>query len=78
MTAFYVQRSLRRNGQRWCLRLEPEFWSMLDQITRREGEPLICLIERVHKHRGPGQGINSALRCYVIRYFASQTKRRQS
>lgn len=74
MSALYEQRSLRRNGQRWCLRLEPEFWSMLDQIMRREGEPLIQLIERIHRHRGPRQGINSAVRCFVIRYFANRTK----
>ena len=78
MTLAYEQRSLRLNGQRWCLRLEPEFWAMLERIARREGEPLIRLIYRINQHRGPGQGTSSALRCFVIRYFASQTKRCQS
>ena len=74
MTATYEQRSLRLNGQRWCLRLEPEFWSMLERIARREGEPLTELIDRVQHERLPGQGTGSALRCFVIRHFARRAK----
>jgi predicted DNA-binding ribbon-helix-helix protein len=70
----YEQRSMRLNGQRRCLRLEPEFWHMLERIARLETEALPGLIDRINRHRAVGQGIGSAIRCYVIRYFVERAR----
>ena len=64
----YEQRSLRLDGQRRCLRLEPEFWFMLERIALQEQQALPRLIDRIDRHRQTGQGTGSALCCFVIRY----------
>ena len=74
----YEQRSLRLDGQRRCLRLEPEFWSMLERIARQEQQALPRLIDRIDRHRQTGQGTGSALRCFVIRYFAKRATGQQA
>ena len=51
----YEQRSLRLDGQRRCLRLEPEFWSMLERIARQEQQALPWLIDRIDRHRQTSQ-----------------------
>ena len=60
------KRSLSLSGHRTSIALEPEFWAVLEAISRRENSSLIALISRVDEGRLPEQKLASALRVYVL------------
>jgi predicted DNA-binding ribbon-helix-helix protein len=46
------KRSLNLSGHATSLALEPEFWSALEDIARREALSLAALVGRIDKGRG--------------------------
>ncbi len=63
-----VNRNITAAGKRTSMRLEPELWSGLQEICRRERSDLSALVRRIHAESGRS-GRTSAVRVYVLRYF---------
>ena len=50
------------------MRLEPELWEALAEISEREGKDLSGLVRKVEANDHPG-GRTSAVRVFVLEYF---------
>ena len=50
------------------MRLEPEFWTALNEICQREHIAMAALIRRVEAHEHAG-GRTSAVRVFILEYF---------
>jgi predicted DNA-binding ribbon-helix-helix protein len=50
------------------MRLEPELWDALVEISEREGKDLSGLVRKVEANEHPG-GRTSAVRVFVLEYF---------
>ncbi len=61
-------RNVRISGRRTSLRLEPEYWSALDEIGRLERFALHDLCTFI-RHRDPRRSMASAVRVFVTGYF---------
>ena len=61
-------RNVRIEGRRTSLRLEPEYWSALDEIGRRERFALHDLCTFIRR-RDPRRSMASAVRVFVTAYF---------
>jgi predicted DNA-binding ribbon-helix-helix protein len=61
-------RNVRIEGRRTSLRLEPEYWSALDEIGRRERFALHDLCTFIRR-RDPRRSLASAVRVFVTFYF---------
>jgi len=61
-------RNVRIDGRRTSLRLEPEYWSALDQIGELERFALPDLCAFI-QHRHPRRSFASAVRVFVTGYF---------
>jgi predicted DNA-binding ribbon-helix-helix protein len=61
-------RNVRIGGRRTSLRLAPEYWSALDEITRRERFALHDLCTFIQR-RDPRRSLASAVRVFVTCYF---------
>lgn len=59
------KRSMRLNGHRTSIALEPEFWEALEQLAADEGCALAVLLARVDAGRGQS-ALASALRVHVL------------
>lgn len=70
-----VARNVTVAGRRTSLRLEPDMWDSLWEISAREGVSLHQLCTEVGRHRG-GSSLTAAIRAYVLAYFrAAATER---
>jgi predicted DNA-binding ribbon-helix-helix protein len=63
-----INRNVIARRGRTSMRLEPELWDALMEISDREGKDLSSLIRRVEAHEHPG-GRTSAVRVFVLDYF---------
>jgi predicted DNA-binding ribbon-helix-helix protein len=63
-----VNRNVVASHGRTSMRLEPELWSALDEICRREGITLAALVQQIEVGCFPG-GRTSAVRVYALSYF---------
>ncbi len=54
------------------MRLEPELWDALTEISEREGKDLSGLVRKVEANDHPG-GRTSAVRVFVLEYFREAT-----
>lgn len=70
----YEQRSFRAGGERYCVRLEPEFWRFVEEVAIARGLSLAWFVRAIDKRRARGQGLGSALRCEVLRHFRAYEK----
>jgi predicted DNA-binding ribbon-helix-helix protein len=61
-------RNVRIDGRRTSLRLEPEYWSALDQIGQLERFPLHELCSFISR-RHPQRSLASAVRVFVTGYY---------
>ena len=68
MKASLVNRNVVIAGHRTSIRLEGEFWEVLDQICRNERLALNQLCTWVDRGRG-GETRTSALRSFIIAYL---------
>lgn len=55
-------------GRRTSMRLEPEMWEALAEISRREGRSLNDLCTEVNRRR-TATGLTAAMRTYALNYF---------
>ena len=63
-----AKRSVTIAGHRTSLSLEPEFWSALKDLARRDGRSLAATIAAIDSERG-AQNLSSAVRVHVLRQF---------
>jgi predicted DNA-binding ribbon-helix-helix protein len=62
-----VTRNLLCAQGRTTMRLEPEFWDMLREISRREGLSLNAIMRDIDATRG-GHGRTGAFRVFILNY----------
>ena len=67
-----IARGLRFAGDRTTMRLEPEFWTALAEIARRENMSVSALVAGIN---GPGSR-TSAVRVHVLRHYRDAASRR--
>ncbi len=60
------KRSFSLSGHRTSVALEPEFWTTLAEIAKRDGLALSALVTRIDSQRGGGQPLASALRVFAL------------
>ncbi len=70
MTGRLQKRSMRVNGHRTSIALEPEFWEALEHLAREEDCLLGALLARVDARRGDSP-LASALRVHVLKCIAA-------
>jgi predicted DNA-binding ribbon-helix-helix protein len=63
-----INRNVVAQRGRTSMRLEPELWEALTEISEREGKDLSGLVRKVEAHDHPG-GRTSAVRVFVLEYF---------
>jgi predicted DNA-binding ribbon-helix-helix protein len=61
------KRSFSLAGHRTSVALEPEFWSVLEQIAAERGQSLAQLVAMVDAQRSVAQNLASALRLHALR-----------
>ncbi len=65
-----VTRRLRLNGQSTSIRLEQNFWNIVDGIARHEGMTTPAFISKLHSEvlelRGEAPNFTSLLRCACL------------
>ena len=70
MKSSLVTRNVRIHERRTSVRLEPQLWRALEVIAQRERVDTNTICTRVAEQPRGGGGFTSALRVYIIRYFA--------
>ena len=65
-----INRNVIAKRGRTSMRLEPELWDALLEISEREGKDLSGLVRKVEANEHPG-GRTSAVRVFVLEYFRS-------
>jgi predicted DNA-binding ribbon-helix-helix protein len=63
------KRSLSLASHRTSLALEPEFWSALEEISRRRGTSLAALIAEIDQSRDETGGLAQAVRVYALGWY---------
>lgn len=70
MESSLVTKNIRIGAHRTSIRLEPELWCALEEISRREGVTLTSLYESIAQNQAEGAGgFTSRLRVYVFNYY---------
>jgi predicted DNA-binding ribbon-helix-helix protein len=67
MPGVLEKRSFSLSGHRTSVALEPDFWSVLEEIAAGEGIALSALVTRLDAGRGEGQPLASALRVFALK-----------
>jgi predicted DNA-binding ribbon-helix-helix protein len=74
MTGRLQKRSMRVNGHRTSIALEPEFWEALEHLAHQEGCLLGVLLAGVDARRGDTP-LASALRVHVLKCVTARQPR---
>lgn len=64
-----VSRNITVSGHRTSVRLEPEMWSALRDITRREGCGIHDLCSLIHARKNPRTSLTAAIRVFLMLYY---------
>ena len=67
-----INRNVSLSEGRTSMRLEPEFWQALQEMSTRERRSVSALIQALEPHRDEG-GRTSAVRVLVLDYFRQAT-----
>lgn len=70
MQSSLITRNIRVHERRTSVRLEPSLWRALEVISEREGLDLNTLCSRIADLPRAEGGFTSALRVFIVRYFA--------
>lgn len=70
MKSSLVTRNIRIHDRRTSVRLEPQLWRALELIAEREGSDLNAICSKVADIPRDDGGFTSALRVFIISYFA--------
>lgn len=70
-----ISRNINVIGRRTSVRLEPEMWSALREIARREGCKIHDICSLVHLRKNPDTSLTAAIRVFLMLYYrASATE----
>ncbi len=64
-----VSRNITIDGHRTSVRLEPDMWTALHDICRRERASLHEVCTMIAAHRGRGASLTAAIRVFIMAYF---------
>lgn len=64
-----LAKNVRVNGRRTSVRMEPEVWSAISEITRRENLDRNNLFTTIANRLKPHQTLSSAVRAFIITYY---------
>jgi len=64
-----VNRNIMVGGKRTSVRLEPEMWTALLDIARREGQTIHALATRVAETKKPETSLTAAIRVFCLAYY---------
>ncbi|WP_147094041.1 ribbon-helix-helix domain-containing protein [Swaminathania salitolerans] len=64
-----VKRSFTLSGHRTSIALEPEFWSVLEEMSA--GRSMAALVAQIDSSRSPDRPLASSLRLAVLRHLRS-------
>ena len=70
LTSLLVTRNVNVSGRRTSVRLEPDLWAALRDITEREDRSMHEICSDIDKTKGD-TGLTSAMRIYIVNYFRS-------
>ena len=75
MPRSWARRTIRVDGRRACIALEPAFWDGLKEIAAGRGVRVSALVTRIKTER---QHVNltSAVRLFVLGHYQSQLEKR--
>ena len=62
-----VKRSFTLSGHRTSVALEPEFWSVLEELAGKENSGLAAFVARIDAARTPSQPLASSLRIAALK-----------
>ncbi|NBQ66085.1 MAG: aryl-sulfate sulfotransferase [Verrucomicrobia bacterium] len=61
-----IKRSVVVQGHATSVRLEPEFWAIIDEICKKQNISLAQLIVSIEKHHQTQQNLASQLRVFCL------------
>jgi len=64
-----INRNIMVAGRRTSMRLEPEMWSALLDIARRERQSIHVLATQVSGHKKPETSLTAAIRVFCLNYY---------
>jgi predicted DNA-binding ribbon-helix-helix protein len=65
-SAALVKRSMRIEGRRTSVALEPQFWAELERLARTRGVSLPTLLAQIDKQSAPESTLASAARVFAL------------
>jgi predicted DNA-binding ribbon-helix-helix protein len=63
------------NGHRTSMRLEAAMWDALEEIARREDQPLRAIVSMID-HKRAESSLTAAVRVFCVEYFRGDPERR--
>lgn len=73
-----VNRNILVSGRRTSVRLEPEMWTALLDIARRESESIHTLATRVAKCKKAESSLTAAIRVFCLAYYRTALNEKDS
>ena len=67
-----IIRNVETKDGRTTIKLESEYWRLIDEICKIERKSLNTIVQEIDDERGEEHPRTSALRVYVLKYFAFQ------
>lgn len=64
-----VSRNITVVGRRTSVRLEPEMWSALREIAKREGCKIHDICSLIHLRKNPDTSLTAAIRVFLMLYY---------
>jgi predicted DNA-binding ribbon-helix-helix protein len=74
MSSRPVKRSLSLHGHRTSVSLEAAFWEAFRAIAEGRGQSLNALAAEIDDSRSGDEGLASAIRVFVLRYYRDATR----
>jgi len=72
-----ISKNVRIHDRRTSIRLEPEMWDALKEISAIEGCSIHDLCGAVHDLKDPGASFTAALRVFLMEYYRTVAKTNQ-
>ncbi len=64
-----VSKNVTVAGRRTSIRLEPEMWAALRDISRREGNSFHDICSAVHLRKSENTSLTAAIRVFLLQYY---------
>ncbi len=66
-----INRNIMVSGRRTSVRLEPEMWTALLDIARRENQTIHAIATMVGERKKPETSLTAAIRVFCLAYYRS-------